>query len=134
MNIVLLTLLSMIMCYISYRIFCSITIFFEYKRLKAAGVAFNDKNGFSLIRDLISLRNAFSTAPFEYPFLTAQYNNYGTRNLPPITGIIMPIRVMLSINSCDFLEDIYVTKNKYHSKDWMPRALISHFMPNSILF
>jgi len=46
----------------------------------------------------------------------------------------MPLRVVLSINSCDFLEDIYVTKNKYHSKDWMPRALISHFMPNSILF
>lgn len=42
--------------------------------------------------------------------------------------------VGLSINSADFLEDIYINQNKYHTKHFKERALFSNFIPQSLLF
>lgn len=70
MNI-LVWLASPILAYLLFRVYEAVCIYFEYKRLKAAGVAFNDKGGFSLFRDALSIRQAAIDNPYEFVFVTA---------------------------------------------------------------
>ena len=62
---------SPILAYLLFRIYEAVCIYYEYKRLKAAGVAFNDKEGFSLFRDALSIRQAGINNPYEFVFVTA---------------------------------------------------------------
>jgi len=44
--------------------------------------------------------------------------------LPPVTGLIfLGGNIALSINTVDFLEDIYVNQNRYHTKHFLGRSL-----------
>ncbi len=55
--------------------------------------------------------------------------------LPPVTGLIfLAGNLALSINTVDFLEDIYVNQNKYHTKHRVGRANFSIITRNSLNF
>jgi len=47
--------------------------------------------------------------------------------------MVFPGRYALSINSCDYLEDIYVKQNSAHTKPEIMRKVWSQFAPNNIL-
>jgi hypothetical protein len=111
-----------------------ILCYFEYRRFKAQGVIFNDSMGFSHFRDMATMKKAVKDNPTDYPWSEWQIKALGVDALPPITGVIFPGKVGLSVNSVEFLNDIYVNQNKYHTKFWAMRKRFGHFIPNSILF
>ena len=106
--------------------------YLEYLRFKKQGVIFNDKDGFSFIRDSRKLRSCAKENPNGCPWLTWQQHAHGVKTLPPITGVIIFDQLFLSINRVDFLEDIYVNKAKYYTKSihayhkyyaWSPKSI-----------
>ena len=54
--------------------------------------------------------------------------------MPPVTGFISPAKCFLKINSCEYLEDIFITHNKLHTKYFLARKMFNYFAPNTIFF
>ena len=111
-------LVAIPLLYIIYRVFGFIYSYFEYRRYKAQGVVFMDRDGFSVSRDIMTMKKSLDSDPYDYPWAQFQMNALGVSKIPPITGVIFPGLTTLSINSADFLDDIYVNQNKYHTKFW----------------
>lgn len=65
-------LISIVFVYVVYRMSKIVNIYFDYKRLKASGVAFNDKQGFHIFRDILMLKNLVKECPEEFPIITFQ--------------------------------------------------------------
>jgi len=68
-------------------------------------VIFNDKQGFSYWRDLRIMKNEVMGAEFRMLETISKYND-GV--VPPIFSWVFPGMCFLSVNSCEFLESIYV--------------------------
>jgi len=51
-----------------------------------------------------------------------------------VTGFIGPGKCFLLINTCEYLEDIFITHNKLHTKHEISRRNFSNWVPNSIFF
>ena len=67
-----------------------------------------DKDGFSVTRDIMSIKKLLDEDPYEFPWARFQIIALGVDTIPPITGVVVPGQTMLSINSADFLDDLYV--------------------------
>lgn len=88
----------------------------EYRRLKAQGVVFNSRR-FAFIDDFIGLIEYAAIDPY-----SGQSNNlikYTNKleNHPPMHGLFTPAKTVVYFNSADFLDDLYVRKNQYYTKD-----------------
>ena len=72
-----------------------------------------------MISEISVFKNAARESPYE-PTLNLIASELGKQRkdgkLPPVTGLCLPGRVLLSINSVDFLDDIYVKSNQYNTK------------------
>lgn len=90
------------------------------------GVPFSDKNGFSFFRDAKAITLGMRKDPLGMPWTEIQEELFEVSELPPITGLIFLGSVLcLSINTADFLEDIFINQNKYHTKSEAGRANFS---------
>lgn len=101
-------LFAPIVAFIVLRFYSILVSYFDYRKYRAQGVPFNDKQGFSVMRDIVTMKKAMDDNPFDYPWVGWQLKAHGGTTLPPITGIIFPGIMSLSINSADFLDDIYI--------------------------
>ena len=121
-NTILLTVVS----YLAYRAFGMYHLYTEYLRYKKQGVPFSDKNGFSFFRDAKAITLGMRKDPLGMPWTEIQEELFEVSELPPITGLIFLGGVLgLSINTADFLEDIFINQNKYHTKSEAGRANFS---------
>ena len=57
----------------------------------------------------------------------------GGENIAPVSGMVFPGKVELSINSCIYLEDIYIKQNSAHTKPEVLRQVFSKAAPHSIV-
>jgi hypothetical protein len=76
--------------------------------VKGQGVAFNDKQGFSLFRDPLALAKMSKQNPTDNPWVQWLRNVFGEGLLPPVAGVILMGQVAFMVNSVDFLNDIYI--------------------------
>ena len=60
------------------------------------------------MRDVLAMQKAMEENPNDYPWVDWQLKAHNCNTLPPITGLVFPGILALSINSVDFLDDIYV--------------------------
>lgn len=54
--------------------------------------------------------------------------------VPPIFSWVFPGMCFMSVNSCEFLESIYIQQNQFHSKHESTRISYSTFIPSTIVF
>lgn len=54
--------------------------------------------------------------------------------IPPFFGWIIPGLLLLSVNSADMLDVIYIQQNKFHSKHHTSRDGFKTFLPSTIVF
>jgi hypothetical protein len=121
-NTILLTVVS----YLAYRAYGMYHLYTEYLRYKKQGVPFSDMNGFSFFRDAKAITLGMRKDPLGMPWTEIQEELFEVSELPPITGLIFLGGVLgLSINTADFLEDIFINQNKYHTKSEAGRANFS---------
>ena len=119
LNTIILTVVS----YLAYRAYGMYKLYGEYLRYKKQGVPFNDKHGFSFFRDAKALTLGMHKDPYGMPWTEILQAQFEVSELPPITGMIhQGGAIGLSINSADFLEDIFINQNKYHTKSEHGRA------------
>jgi cytochrome P450 len=52
--------------------------------------------------------------------------------LPPITGVVILDKLILSVNHADFLDDLYVNQTKYFTKSDHARYKYARFVPHTI--
>jgi hypothetical protein len=104
-----------------------------YKKYKKQGVVFNDAAGFSVFRDVMEIDKICSDRPAEFPWFDWT-KNFSGGEIAPLTGLIFPGGGAIQFNSCDYLEDIYVRSNKFHTKHVAERNLFAQFMDTSILW
>jgi hypothetical protein len=104
-----------------------------YNRYKKQGVVFNDAAGFSVYRDVKEIDQLTSANPAEFPWLdwTKKFCGGG---VAPLTSLIFMGGGAIQFNSCEYLEDIYVRYNKFHTKHISQRYIFAQFMDNSVLW
>lgn len=78
----------------------------QYLYYKKQGVAFNDKQGFNYFRDIGVFKNEIMGKEFGMFNAIAKQND---GNIPHVYGFIIPGSLFLTINSCEYLEAVYVT-------------------------
>ena len=106
--------ITVILLLMVYKKFCRPLL--ERSRLIKQGVFFLDC---PMVSEISFFINAVRESPYEPSFnLIAEYLGKQRKDgqLPPVTGVCLPARVLISINSIDFLEDIYVRYNQYNGK------------------
>jgi hypothetical protein len=86
------------------------------------------------MRDILTMKKAMDANPYDYPWVDWQLKAHDCPTMPPITGVIFPEILALSINSVAYLDDIYINQNKFHSKHVSQRIMFSNFIPRSMLF
>jgi len=124
-----------VVSYLAYRVYRLYYLYTEYLRYKKQGVPFNDREGFSFFRDAKALTYGLNKIPTDFPWAKVLMEAFNLNPLPPVTGLIfLGGHIALSINTVDFLEDIYVNQNKYHTKNFLGRSLFSIFVPGSLNF
>ena len=92
---------------------------------------FNDRQGFSLFKDMHILLNEVSGPEFKW---TQAISKCCDGAIPPIFGWILPNVIGLSINSVEYLEGIYVQQNQHHTKHHQSKDEFSQFISTTILF
>ena len=102
-----------------------------YLNYKKQGVAFNDRQGFSLLSDTNLLINEVIGEDFKW---LQAISKCCDGVIPPIFGWIFPEIIGLSLNSVEYLEGIYVQQNQHHSKYHHDKEKYNHFIPTTILF
>lgn len=91
----------------------------DYKRLEAQGVVFNAR-GFPLIYDVIGLNEIAQVDPYSMQGGNLIKLTNKLERFPPMHGLFLPQKIIVYVNSVDFLDDIYVKKNAYYTKDqWL---------------
>jgi hypothetical protein len=129
------TIILLLVSYLAYRVYLLIHLYTEYLRYKKQGVPFADKNGFSFVRDANAIRLESLKHPTAMPWTEIQQELFGVSELPPVTGLIFLGGVIaLSINTYDWLEDIYVNQNRLHTKAEHGRAQFSIMAKESLNF
>jgi hypothetical protein len=129
------TVVLLVVTYLAYRVYGLYHLYTEYLRYKKQGVPFSDKNGFSFIRDAKTIRLENLKNPCGVPWTEIQQELFEVSELPPVTGLIFLGGVIaLSINTYDFLEDIFVNQNKFHTKAEHGRAQFSVMAKHSLNF
>ena len=117
-------LAAVLVSYLAYRVYCLYYLYTEYLRYKKQGVPFNDRYGFSFFRDAKAIVAGLNKIPTDCPWAKVLMEAFDLNPLPPVTGLIfLGGNIALSINTVDFLEDIYVNQNKYHTKHFLGRSL-----------
>lgn len=82
---------------------------------------------------MIRLGALFIKNPDKYPLPEIYKKAFG-EDTPKMTGLCLPNRMVLVLNSVDLAQDVYVTKNMYHTKDPATQIDYSHLMDNSLVF
>ena len=54
--------------------------------------------------------------------------------MPPIFGWVFPDKIVLYVNSVEFLEDIYTKQTPYMTKHWSDQVCFDLLVPKSIFF
>ena len=83
----------------------------KYRNLKRQGVFFNDSQGFSVQTDLKVLDKIREQYLYVFPLTSFVRACAGVKKedpQPPIFGMVVPGEVLLFVNTCKFLEDIYI--------------------------
>jgi len=126
---------AVVVSYLAYRVYYLYYLYTEYLRYKKQGVPFNDRQGFSFFRDAKAITTGLNKTPTDMPWAKVLMEAFDLNPLPPVTGLIfLGGNIALSINTVDFLEDIYVNQNKYHTKHFLGRANFSIISPGSLNF
>jgi hypothetical protein len=100
--------------YALYRLFKIIQGYFDYLYYKKQGVVF--VNGFTLFGNFMFVAALGKKYPTTFAYGTGLKEVLGVDVLPPITGQFFRDVVVLTINSVDYLTDIYVNKNMHMTK------------------
>jgi hypothetical protein len=90
------------------------TIYKTWLKLKKEGVQFN--GGFSLIKDPLRIMGSFADSSEYQVFNIMRQICDGV--MPPIFGWVFPDKIVLYVNSVEFLEDIYTKQTPYMTKHW----------------
>ena len=88
----------------------------ERSRLRKQGVMYLDR---PFVGEISAITEMAEKRPFESIFaeisrMIGLQKNGG--KMPAVTGICLPGRVLVSINSVDFLEDVYIKQNAFNTK------------------
>jgi hypothetical protein len=106
----------------------------EQSRLAKQGVVF--LQGPRVLTDLKTLERLGRESPFEST-MNAICKEIASQQpdmkMPLFTGLAAPGRTSVFVNTCDYLEDIYVKQNAYFTKHPVLKSFFSFFGPQSIL-
>jgi hypothetical protein len=91
-------------------------------------------NGFTLFGNYPFLAALIKKYPTTFAYGTGMKEVLGVSVLPPITGQVFSGFVVLSINSVDYLTDIYVNKNMHMTKHPSSSLVWSKTMRRTLVF
>jgi hypothetical protein len=88
----------------------------EYRRLKSQGVVFNN-TGIPMINDVLGLSDLAKKNPYVGQAVNLIKHTNKLEFHPPMHGIFTPAKILVYIASADYLDDVYINKNRYYTKD-----------------
>ena len=105
----------------------------ERARLMNQGVVYLKR---PFLDEIATFRKAVRTNPYE-PTLTSiatELESINNGRMPGLNGLCMPGRVWVSVNSVDYLDDIYVKANAYNTKLTMETNIFAIMANRNIVF
>ncbi len=91
-------------------------------------------NGFTLFGNYSFLAALIKKYPTTFAYGTGMKEVLGVDVLPPITGQVFGGAVLLTINSVDYLTDIYINKNMHMTKHPYSSVVWAKTMRRTLVF
>lgn len=100
-------------------------------KLKRQGVVFCD---WPIVSELLTYKRQIKEEPTAHIIsrVTQRLTGNPDGTYPPISGLTVPGKTLLVINSAKYLEEIFLTQNALYTKNWHARKMMDMFGPTSI--